>query len=191
MGVNADDHQKAPESKSGITMTIPIVIRKAQRADARDIRAVRDAAILSACGGHYQASLLSDWTAGPIDDEFIEDVEARFYVASIRDRTVAVGKIDLESGHIDAIFVIPDCMRSGIGQAMMNHLEQLATDAGLSRLTLDSTLNAALFYRYCGYVGETVSRYDSPRGISLDCIPMTKNLLPRTQMPDKAMHRMS
>jgi GNAT superfamily N-acetyltransferase len=170
-------------------MTIAVVIHKAQRADARDVRAVRDAAILSGCGGHYQASLLRQWTIAPIDNSFIEDVEATFYVASIGDRIVATGKIDLKTGRLDAIFVLPDCMRSGIGRAMMNHLEQLAIDAGLARLTLDSTLNAAPFYKCCGYVGETVSKYNSPRGLSLDCIPMTKDLVPYTQMPNKAVHR--
>lgn len=155
-----------------------LVIRKAQRADARDVRAVRDAAILSGCARHYPTALLRQWITGPLREEFIEDVEAGFYLACIGDRTVATGKIDLQSGRIDAIFVIPDHMRSGIGRAMMKHLEHLATKAGLSRLTLDSTLNAAPFYRCCGYVGETLGRYDSPRGISLDCIPMTKDLAP-------------
>ena len=103
-------------------MILPVVIRKAQRADAQDVRAVRDAAILTECAGHYQASLLSEWTTGPIDDGFIDDVEARFYVASIGDRIVATGKIDLESGRIDAMFVIPDCMRFGISRAMITHL---------------------------------------------------------------------
>jgi GNAT superfamily N-acetyltransferase len=167
-------------------MTRQVVIRKAKGADARDVRAVRDAAILSGCSGHYQASLLTQWTAGPIDDGFIEDVETSFHVASIGDRIIATGKIDLKSGRIDAILVVPDCMRSGIGRAMLNYLEQLAIDAGLSRLTLDSTLNAAPFYRCCGYVGETISKYNSPRGISLDCIPMTKHLVPHAQMPNNA-----
>ena len=103
-------------------MTISLVIRKAHRADAQDVGAVRDAAILSGCSRHYQAALLGQWIAGPMDDGFIEDVEAKLYVASIGDRTVATGKIDVESGRIDAIFVIPDCMRSGIGRAMMDLL---------------------------------------------------------------------
>ncbi|MGA2069083.1 MAG: hypothetical protein ABSG86_29280, partial [Thermoguttaceae bacterium] len=37
-------------------------------------------------------------------------------------------------------------------------------------------LNAAEFYRSCGFVGEAIGLYQSPRGITLDCIPMTKVL---------------
>jgi GNAT superfamily N-acetyltransferase len=155
-----------------------LTIRKAVAADAPAVQAVRDAAILSACAGHYSATELGQWTGGPIDDDFVDDVAARFYVASIGNRIVAIGCIDLESANILAVFVLPDCMRRGIGRAMLAHLEQLASDAGLSHLTLESTLNAAPFYRACGYVGDKVSTYHSPRGVSLACVPMAKALIP-------------
>jgi hypothetical protein len=57
---------------------------------------------------------------------------------------------------------------------MVSFLEDMARAAGLSKLTLDSTLNAADFYRRCGFAGDVVEKYQSPRGITLDCIRMTK-----------------
>jgi hypothetical protein len=37
-------------------------------------------------------------------------------------------------------------------------------------------LNAASFYRACGYVGEQPAIYHSPSGLELACIPMTKRI---------------
>lgn len=73
-------------------------------------------------------------------------------------------------------------MRTGIGRQIMLYLEKLALDAGLTQLSLESTLNAVKFYRAQGFVGDSVAKYVSPRGFSLDCIPMTKNLL-KTETP--------
>ena len=53
-----------------------------------------------------------------------------------------------------------------------------AREAGLAEVMLHATLNAAPFYRTCGFVGETVCVYTSPRGIRLDCVPMRKEILP-------------
>jgi hypothetical protein len=63
-------------------------------------------------------------------------------------------------------------MRTGIGRQVLQDLEKLALQAVLTELSLD----AAPFYRACGFVGNSVAKYESPRGIDLDCIPMTKKL---------------
>ena len=84
--------------------------------------------------------------------------------------------IDLDCGKVDAIFVNPNCMRLGVGRQIMLHLEKIAIKAGLSQLKLDSTLNAEPFYRACGFAGGKASKYKSPRGILLDCIPMKKRI---------------
>ena len=39
-----------------------------------------------------------------------------------------------------------------------------------------SELNAADFYRRCGYVGDEQAIYHSPSGLQLACIPMRKHL---------------
>jgi N-acetylglutamate synthase-like GNAT family acetyltransferase len=89
---------------------------------------------------------------------------------------VATGMINLESGKIDALFVEPTHMNTGLGKHVLLYLEKLAIEAGLAQLHLSSTLNAALFYRTQGFVGDSIATYESPRGLSLACVPMVKTL---------------
>lgn len=55
-----------------------------------------------------------------------------------------------------AIFVLPGFMQQGIGMKVLNYLECLARDLGLEEVNLDAMLNAADFYRRCGYMGFTI-----------------------------------
>jgi GNAT superfamily N-acetyltransferase len=153
-----------------------ITIRKAKRDDAHSIWDIRNAAIMDQCKGHYPPEALETWTGGEMTERFMDAVEQSFHVAVLDGRIVGTGKIGLESGKVDAIFVHPLHMRAGIGRLMLSHLESLALDAGLEQLSLESTLNAAAFYRACGFAGDSVAKYESPRGLSLDCVPMTKTL---------------
>jgi GNAT superfamily N-acetyltransferase len=152
------------------------LIRKATAADAQSIFDIRIAAINSQCTGHYAADDLARWTAGAMSPQFVQMVVDKAYVATIGDQVVASGMVDLASGHVDAVFVSPKLMGQGIGRAMMLHLESLARAAGLEQLKLDSTLNAASFYRSLGFAGDAVASYCSSGGLSLACIPMVKRL---------------
>jgi GNAT superfamily N-acetyltransferase len=151
-------------------------IRKACAEDAVAAWEIRNAAIASQCKRYYPPELLAIWTNGEINEEFIQFVVEHFYVATVDETIVGTGMIDRDTGRLDAIMVRPDMMRRGIGKQMMSFLEDIARAAGLTELTLDSTLNAAEFYRSCGFIGEAIGTYRSPRGITLDCIPMRKML---------------
>ncbi|MBG8559463.1 N-acetyltransferase [Pseudomonas sp. FBF18] len=69
------------------------------------------------------------------------------------------------------------CIGAYPAEQMLAFLEALARNLGLAQVNLDATLNAAAFYRQCGYVGEATALYHSPRGIDLACVPMTKVLV--------------
>lgn len=154
-----------------------LVIRKAEREDAIAVWDIRNAAILAQCTGHYPEEQLAAWTAGEITDDFIETVAEHGYAATVNGTVVGTGMLDRSIGQVDAMFVRPGSMGCGFGRAMMAYLESLAKGSGLTRLTLESTLNAAPFYRKCGFIGDHRSVYESPRGISLACIPMAKQLV--------------
>jgi GNAT superfamily N-acetyltransferase len=157
-----------------------IIIRNARREECTTVWNIRKLAILAQCLNDYPAERISRWTSGNPPDNFADIVEKDFFVAEVAgelDSNIAgVGKIDLESGKIDAIFVHPGKMRSGIGAGMIRHLEQLAIDHGLTQLSLEATLNAVPFYRSCGFEVLQRAQYHSPMGFSLDCMLMTKQL---------------
>jgi len=108
-------------------------------------------------------------------DGYVLEVDVHFN-GKTQLEIIATGMIDLDSGFIDAIFVDPQYMGLGAGKEMLAYLERLAVEAGLSLLKLESTLNAAAFYRKCGFEGDEVSVYQSPRGFNLNCIVMCKKL---------------
>lgn len=153
-----------------------IVIRKAVKPDAQAIYELRNRAILEKCSGSYNPEQLTLWTQGGISENFIQDIVDTFYVSEIDGKVIGSGKLNTETGMIDAIFVDPDFFGKGAAKLMLSFLENLGLESGLALLKLESTMNAAPFYRSCGFIGDVVSTYHSPRGLSLDCIPMEKSL---------------
>lgn len=176
--MEAFDEALGPETagRSGMRASDVISIRKADESDAPAAWRIRSAAILNRCADHYPREALESWTSGEMTDEFVSSVAESFHVATLDGQVIGTGMVDLDSGTVDAIFVHPDQMGQGVGRRILFFLEELANRAGLTRLKLDSTLNAFPFYRACGYTGEAISRYHSPRGLSLECIPMKKSL---------------
>ena len=158
----------------GPTVNMPVTIRKATRDDSVAVLRIRNAAVLNQCPGYYSEAELKKWTDGELADWFADAVESHCYLAILDGAIVATGMLNLQSSKIDALFVEPTNMGRGLGKQMLLHLESLAADAGLTELQLDSTLNAAPFYRQHGFVGDSIAKYESPRGISLACVPMAK-----------------
>lgn len=152
------------------------LIRKAAGSDAQAILDIRAAAIRAQCRGFYSAEILDAWTSGDLTEEFVSWVESSFHVAVDDDRVLGCGAIDIDSGQIDGVFVLPDSMGAGIGRQLLVYLEAMAAAAGLDQVVLHSTLNAAAFYCKCGYEGDAIAVYSSPRGLKLDCVPMRKIL---------------
>ncbi|MEF9900418.1 MAG: GNAT family N-acetyltransferase, partial [Pseudomonas sp.] len=90
--------------------------------------------------------------------------------------------INLQSGELGAIFVLPTFMGHGIGKKMVAHLEHLARKAGLAEIHLEATLNAENFYQRCGFTGSAQAVYNSPSGLQLACVPMRKQLVDLTDL---------
>ncbi len=137
---------------------------------------IRREAILARCTGFYPRRDLAIWTSGAMSEAFVRRVAEHFHVAVVDGQIVGTGMIDLATGKIDAVFVLPGYMGRGVGRALMEHLESLALGAGLGSIHLESTLNAAAFYRSLGFEGEGQSIYESSLGVRLACVPMVKRL---------------
>jgi N-acetylglutamate synthase-like GNAT family acetyltransferase len=150
--------------------------RQAKQSDAAAIWELRNTAISSQCAGYYDQDILSRWTSGSMPENFEAIVAEHFHVIRIDGHLAATGAINLDSGKIDAVFVSPSHFRQGLGRKMLAHLEHLARQSGVQQIFLEATLNAADFYRSCGFEGKDVAVYRSRRGIELACVPMSKRL---------------
>ncbi|MGA9703720.1 GNAT family N-acetyltransferase [Pseudomonas sp.] len=151
-------------------------IKRATLHDADSAFAIRREAIRSQCIGAYTAEQMALWTRGSARDGYDTLMEKRFYLGWVGGEPVATGMLDLDNSEVGALFVLPDYTGRGYGQAMLDHLENVARELAIEEVVLDSTLNAASFYRVCGYVGDEQAIYRSPSGLVLACIPMTKRI---------------
>lgn len=151
-------------------------IRRAEPSDAQTAFDIRLQAIRHQCIGAYTAEQMLVWTAGAAKDGYSDLMEKHFYLGCIQGEPVATGMLDLDNSEIGAIFVLPGFMQQGIGLKMLSHLECLARELGLKAVNLDATLNAADFYRRCGFVGDEPAVYHAPSGLQLACVPMAKRL---------------
>ncbi|MGH8782152.1 GNAT family N-acetyltransferase [Paraburkholderia sp.] len=151
-----------------------LTIRKASYSDAPDAWDIRKTSVLAACAGYYPEDSLLVWVGGSPTDKWASVVDRDLYVAVDDGLVVGTGMLTVANGQVDAIFTRPSHMGRGIGRKMLQLLEALARDHGLASMQLDATLNAAPFYRHCGWSGDSVSTYRTARGLELSCVPMTK-----------------
>jgi GNAT superfamily N-acetyltransferase len=139
---------------------------------------IRLQAIRGQCIGAYTREQMLLWTRGKAEDGYSALMDKPFYLGWLNGRAVVTGMLDLDNNEVGALFVLPECTGRGYGKAMLDHLETVAREMAVKTVVLDATLNAASFYRACGYAGDEQAVYYSPSGLTLACIPMTKQLIP-------------
>ncbi len=81
-----------------------------------------------------------------------------------------------DAARIRAFFVHPDWARRGIGRLLLAHCEAAALAHGFSRAELMATLPGVRLYRACGYVGDQRTTHSLPGGLSIEFVPMGKQL---------------
>jgi len=154
----------------------PIQFQRIAESDGPAFYELRRSAIRAGCVGYYTPAQIDAWT-NPLTDMGLQTpLPQHFYFAKIDGEIVGCCSFDVATGRIDGMAVSPSHFRRGIGRAMMQHLEN-AKDFGVQLLTLDASLNSVDFYRSQGFQGAVVGSYQSPRGITLECVPMSKSLV--------------
>ena len=81
-----------------------------------------------------------------------------------------------DSARIRAFFVRPDWARRGIGHALIERCEMEALAYGFQSTELMATLPGHRLYRAFGYVGDARVEHKLPGGVTIEFIPMRKNL---------------
>ncbi len=136
-------------------------------------------------------------TAWGTDTELIRD--GTYFVVEAGDEVVACGgwsrrktlfgadaRPDRESAMLDperdaarirAFFVKPTWARRGIGRALIDRCEAEARAAGFRNMELMATLPGRRLYEVCGYAAGEPIEYPLPNGVTIQFVPMNKELI--------------
>jgi putative acetyltransferase len=157
-------------------------VRPAVTADAEAIVRTHHEAVWNTARSHYSPDVLEAWAVKLADSSYeqvrreILDAELVVLVAESLSRVAGFGMIVPADEELRAVYVDPAFGRQGVGAAILERLEQIAGERGVTRLDLSSSINAEAFYATHGYevVERTTLRLRS--GCEMACVRMTKNL---------------
>lgn len=83
-----------------------------------------------------------------------------------------------EAARIRAFFVHPDWARRGIGRRLIDHCEAAARARGFSAMELMATLPGKRLYEVCGYVPGEPVQHPLGEDLTIQFVPMRKDLTP-------------
>ena len=131
---------------------------------------------------HYPPDIIDAWAGNvPVTDNAVRgflknaDHEIRL-IAEIDGQPVGLGTLVVQNAELRACYVDPHAARRGVGSALVNEMERIARDRGLTHLELHSSVNAEPFYAALGY--EALERGDHVlrSGLRMAAVKMRKNL---------------
>ena len=158
-------------------------MREATVEDARAIIQAHHDAVHTTAARDYEADVLDEWS-GAINDRVasMEDQiknnpdGSLMLVAELDGKVVGFGEVVAAQRELRAVYVSPECGRSGVGRALLTELEKRAQALGAAKLWLDSSLTAEPFYRAQGYQSDERSAHRLRSGKMMACVKMQKNL---------------
>jgi putative acetyltransferase len=129
--------------------------------------------------GHYPPAVIDAWTVPQTEATlagFVQNVESEIrLIAEIDGEPVGLGALVVANSELRACYVVPEAARKGVGTAVVDAIERIAREHGVTEIELLASLNAEPFYAALGY--ESLGRTELPmRGESMAAVKMKKRL---------------
>ena len=120
-------------------------------------------------------------------ESYLQDIKTNkiiIFVAEAEAKIVGFGSISENGRGIGDLFVLPDYTRQGIATLLLETLEQIALQKGVSKLWVMASLTAKPFYLSRGFRYEKDSALiDSETETKVPCVDMTKILSRERNFP--------
>jgi len=159
-----------------------ITIRPFAPADAESVVRVHWEAVHETAGADYPPDILNEWSI-PVTPERVQAFRATratskeiTLVAEKNGHVVGFGAFLPATNELTAIYVLPEAGSQGVGKQLLQELERLARERGLTELHLDSSLTAEPFYRANGYVRESTEEHTRASGRKMPAVQMRRAL---------------
>lgn len=85
--------------------------------------------------------------------------------------------MDLVEAQLDALYIHPFVHNQGLGTALLQRAEDVASRAGLGMLKLYASLNSVKFYEINGYTSLGECALPLNREVTVNCLLMRKYLI--------------
>lgn len=142
-------------------------IRRAAIGDAQAISGVIVQVLQETNSRDYSPAIIADVVSNFSPERVVARMSDRqVFVATELGKVVGTGS--LEAATVRSMFVLPRLQRSGIGRALLDHIESLAKQQGISRLEVPSSIGAEGFYRRMGYLAIRDIHHGAERTILME-----------------------
>jgi GNAT superfamily N-acetyltransferase len=133
--------------------------------------------IRALCRERYGPREIAAWIAFRPREAYRLALASRdLFVAEWQGEIVGFGQLDARRGEIEACYVAPEAVASGIGSALLARMEDEARRRGHTVVRLNATLNAEPFYARMGYRWLGRASHRVAEDVELDCVRMEKSL---------------
>ena len=126
------------------------VVRLAQPDDAEGISRVILAALYGSNAQDYPADVIERVASNFTPDAVRELLKRRVVLVAVQERVI-VGTAALDAKVVRSVFVNPTRQGQGIGRLLMSEIELRAREAGVTTLSVPSSLTAEPFYARLGF----------------------------------------
>jgi putative acetyltransferase len=145
-------------------MDMPFKVRELQPDEVRTFLEVHHTAVRVTAAADYPAEVIEAWAPLPITDAVVLDGEI-----------IGIGALVPQNHEVRACYVSPEHGGLGAGRALVEAIEHIAQQRGLTYLAMASSITAEPFYLRLGY--NVVSRGDHTLrgGVRMRCSMMRKD----------------
>jgi putative acetyltransferase len=162
----------------GIDM--PFKVRELHPDEVGTFLEVHHAAVRVTAAADYPAEVIEAWAPSPITDAFVQQVrnsqEGEIRLVAILDgEIIGIGALVPQNRELRACYVSPEHGRLGAGRALVEEIEHIAQQRGLTYLAMDSSITAEPFYLRLGYKVVGRGEHALRGGVRMSCTMMRKD----------------
>lgn len=161
------------------TMSLLTVLRPALPDDCEAIYTTHRFSVQYTCERCYDRRVLEAWSALLHPESYHEALSnpnKALWVIEYQRRIRGFFQVDLLQSQLDALYVHPFLHNRGLGTALLNRAEALASQSGLGFLKLYASVNSVGFYRINGYRSLGAAILPLNLEVSVECELMRKYL---------------
>jgi D-alanyl-D-alanine carboxypeptidase len=157
-----------------------VSIRPAVKEDLEAITSLRNEAILGISQSNYSREQLLHWAGLDTSRGALERIlDGCILVATSGKQIIATNGLDLDGPEMVGLFVSPAFQGLSIGLRMVQEVERLAIQFGISSLRVEAVVPAAGFYQKCNYQSRPDARTVKDPRTQLESLSMTRSFANR------------